>query len=216
MLTDTFKLVLVGDGQTGKTSLIKRHLKGTFDEFYRPTVGHDVHNLEFQTKRGPVCFSVWDTAGQNKYAGLRDIYYTGSHCAIIMFDVTSPSSYSRVAYWHREILATCGRIPIVLCGNKVEIIKDRKVFKSHKVRQWEFQYFDISVKNNYCCEEPFLSLYYQLIGERFKYCAIMRPHLKMIQEVENEDKEDLEIEHKDDLEMEIEEEAQHSLPLVDF
>ncbi|XP_022227921.2 GTP-binding nuclear protein Ran-like [Drosophila obscura] len=189
MFKPTFKLVLVGDAQTGKTSLIKRHLNGTFDEFYVPTVGHDIQTLEFRTKRGPVWFTVWDTAGQPRHEGLRDICYTGSHCAIIMFDVTTTASYERVAYWHRELLATCGTIPIVMCGNKSEIIKDREVFK------WQSQYFDISVKNNYGCKTPFCRLFYQLIGERFKYCAIVRPHLKMIQEHdENQEAAEMEME----------------------
>ena len=48
------------------------------------------------------------------------------HCAIIMFDVTSRVTYKNVPNWHRDLVRVCENIPIVLCGNKVDI-KDRKV-----------------------------------------------------------------------------------------
>ena len=61
-----------------------------------------------------------------KFGGLRDGYYIQGQCAIIMFDVTSRITYKNVPNWHRDLTRVCENIPIVLCGNKVEI-KDRKV-----------------------------------------------------------------------------------------
>ena len=71
----TFKLILVGDGGTGKTTFVKRHLTGEFQKKYVATIGVEVHPLYFHTSRGVVCFNVWDTAGQEKFGGLRDGYY---------------------------------------------------------------------------------------------------------------------------------------------
>lgn len=70
----TFKLVLVGDGAVGKTSLVKRHLTGEFQRKYVPTLGADVWPLDFNTNCGKLRFNVWDTAGQEKLSGLRDGY----------------------------------------------------------------------------------------------------------------------------------------------
>ena len=83
-----FKLVLVGDGGTGKTTFMQRHLTGEFEK-YVTTVGVEVHPLVFHINRGPFKFNGWDTAGQEKFGGLRDGYYIQAQCAIIMFDVTS-------------------------------------------------------------------------------------------------------------------------------
>lgn len=85
-----------------------------------------VHPLVFHTNRGAIRFNVWDTAGQEKFGGLRDGYYIQGQCAIIMFDVTSRVTYKNVPNWHRDLVRVCENIPIVLCGNKVDI-KDRKV-----------------------------------------------------------------------------------------
>lgn len=51
---------------------------------------------------------------------------SAAQCAIIMFDVTSRVTYKNVPNWHRDLVRVCENIPIVLCGNKVDI-KDRKV-----------------------------------------------------------------------------------------
>lgn len=69
-----FKLVLVGDGGTGKTTFVKRHTTGEFTKKYVPTIGAEVHPMTFHTSRGPIRFNVWDTAGQERFGRLRDGY----------------------------------------------------------------------------------------------------------------------------------------------
>jgi len=66
-------------------------------------------------------FNVWDTAGQEKFGGLRDGYYIQGQCGIIMFDVTARITYKNVPNWHRDLERVCENIPIVLCGNKVDV-----------------------------------------------------------------------------------------------
>ena len=161
----TFKLVLVGDGGTGKTTFVKRHLTGEFEKKYIATLGVEVHPLGFTTTHGPVQFDVWDTAGQEKFGGLRDGYYINGQCGIIMFDVTSRITYKNVPNWHRDLIRVCENVPIVLCGNKVDV-KERKV-KAKAItfhRKKNLQYYDISAKSNYNFEKPFLWLARKLAG----------------------------------------------------
>lgn len=130
------------------------------------TLGVDVHPLHFMTNHGAIIFNVWDTAGQEKFGGLRDGYYIQGKCAIIMFDVTARVTYKNVPNWHRDLIRVCEQIPMVLCGNKVDM-KDRKV-KPKQItfhRKKNIQYFDISAKSNYNFEKPFLWLARKLAGE---------------------------------------------------
>jgi GTP-binding nuclear protein Ran len=152
-----FKLILVGDGGVGKTTFVKRHLTGEFEKKYVATLGAEVHPLQFTTSMGKIKFNVWDTAGQEKFAGLRDGYYIEATCGIIMFDVTSRITYKNVPNWHRDLVRVCENIPIVLVGNKVDM-KERKV-KTKQItfhRKKNIQYYDISAKSNYNFEKPFL------------------------------------------------------------
>merc|ERR1712178_47146 len=162
-----FKCLLVGGGGVGKTTFVKRHVTGEFEKKYVATIGVEVHPLPFDTNRGRICFNVWDTAGQEKFGGLRDGYYIQGQCAIIMFDVTGRSTYKNVPVWYRDLIRVCENIPIVLVGNKVDV-KERKV----KVKQINFHrkknlnYYDISAKSNFNYEKPFLSLAKKLVGDQ--------------------------------------------------
>lgn len=122
--------------------------------------------MEFCTTRGVIRFQVWDTAGQEKLSCLRDGYYIGAHCAIIMFDVCSRVTYKNVTKWYKELTRVCEKIPIVLVGNKVDVA-DRKVKASQILfpKKYGIQYYDISAKSNYQFEKPFLYLLKKLSGD---------------------------------------------------
>ncbi len=67
------------------------------------TQGVDVSSITFYTNHGPIKLNLWDTAGQEKLGGLREGYYIGANCAIIMFDVTSRITYKNVPKWHKDL-----------------------------------------------------------------------------------------------------------------
>ena len=122
-----WKLILVGDGGVGKTTWVEKVLTDDFREFYRATLGVKVRCINFETNHGPARFKIWDTAGQEKFGGLRDGYYIKGQCAIVMFDVTARLTYKHVPNWHRDVTHVCANIPIVLVGNKVDASRYRKV-----------------------------------------------------------------------------------------
>ena len=161
-----FKVIVIGDGGVGKTTFIKRHLTGEFEKKYDPTKGAQVHPMPWFTNRGRIDLDVWDTAGQERFGGLRDGYYIGGHAGILMFDVCSRITYQNTPKWYKDLTRVCENIPIVLCGNKVDV-KDRKV-KAKQItfhRKKNLQYYDISAKSNYNFEKPFLWLARKLSGD---------------------------------------------------
>ncbi|CAF4022218.1 unnamed protein product [Rotaria sordida] len=159
------KLILIGDGGVGKTTFVKRHITDELEMKYASRLPVSVHPLNFYTNLGEIIFNVWDTAGQEKFGRVRDSYYIGGQCAIIMFDVTSRMTYRNVPQWHKNIIRICRNIPIVLCGNKIDV-KDRKL-KAKSItyhRKNNMKYYDISALSNYNLEKPFLWLTQKLTG----------------------------------------------------
>lgn len=159
----SYKVLLVGDGGVGKTSYVNRICKGSFEKKYIPTMGVEVNPLALNTTHGQITFNFWDTAGQEKFCGIRDGYYIKSNAAIVMFDVTSRTSFLNIKNWIQDINRVCGKIPIVICGNKVDE-KGRKVLPMDirsfldELDRYDIKYYDLSSKTNYNFEKPILNI----------------------------------------------------------
>merc|ERR1712204_72574 len=93
---------------------------GEFEKKYVATLGVEVHPLTFYTSLAAIIYNCWDTAGQEKFGGLRDGYYVGGDCAIVMFDVTSRITYRNVPKWFQDLHRALGSTPTVLVGIKVD------------------------------------------------------------------------------------------------
>ncbi|CAI2380536.1 unnamed protein product [Moneuplotes crassus] len=165
-----YKIVVVGDSATGKTSFIKRHLTGEFDKSYKATVGYEIHPIPFYTSSGDIKLTVWDTAGQESFGKLRDSYFLGANGAIIMFDICCRITYQNVGKWYKDLTRVCPNAYLVLCGNKVDA-KERKVKPKHIIfhRKYNIQYYDISAKTYYQYEKPFLYLLRRLTNKTDLY-----------------------------------------------
>jgi GTP-binding nuclear protein Ran len=108
-------------------------------------------------------FDFWHRPGEEKYGGLRDGYYTGVQCAIIMFDATSRASYKNLPTYQRDLARICGDIPIVLCANKADD-QNRRI-RPEQINfhnRHNLPYFEISVSSNLNLDAPLLCLARQL------------------------------------------------------
>ena len=170
----TFKILFIGDGGVGKTTLIKRHSTGQFDPKYISTLGVDVTPLLFNTSYGPVIFNIWDCAGQPQYSGLGDGYYIRAQGAVYMFDLTSITTFQSLLFWKNNVDRitsitgdTTSSIPSVVVGNKCDLPSDTyevsDTQKCNFIHQTKLPYFDVSAKSNYNYDKPFLYLARQLL-----------------------------------------------------
>jgi len=122
-----FKIVVVGDGAVGKTSLIKQWTEGTFRTDYILTIGSNfaVKSLNIEDK--PIKLQIWDLAGQPHFSDVRVLFYKGAMGTMYVFDVSRTESYENVVKWYDELRNICGDIPRVLLANKVDLNDQRKV-----------------------------------------------------------------------------------------
>ena len=122
-----FKVVMIGDSGVGKSNLLMRYTKGDFNIESKTTIG-----VEFATKtvetadKKVVKAQIWDTAGQERYRAITNAYYRGAVGALLVYDVTSASSFKHVVDWLRELKQYAdSNIVILLVGNKTDL-KDRR------------------------------------------------------------------------------------------
>ncbi|MFX1366828.1 MAG: Rab family GTPase [Promethearchaeota archaeon] len=121
-----FKVVIIGDGAVGKTSLIKKYTQGSFKKEYIATLGTQFSKFEEEIDGEKVELFLWDIAGQEQFQALRQRFYIGSAGAIIVFslDPEQERSFEHVSRWLDDLKKHCGNIPIVLFGNKVDLVDD--------------------------------------------------------------------------------------------
>lgn len=121
MRTPLIKIVVAGDGNVGKTSLIRQYTEGKFEISRVATIGVDFHFHTVQLPDGPVRLSIWDMAGQEHFKFLRSSFYRGSRAAVLVYDVTSPESLEHLVKWREEILQVLPDELFILVGNKIDL-----------------------------------------------------------------------------------------------
>ena len=127
------KLVLLGDAGVGKSCIVSRFVKGSFDAKMETTVGaaYQTKTLAASTLSGleeATKFQIWDTAGQERFRSLAAMYYRGTQAAGVVYDVTSESSFQGAKRWLDELREQGGEnVVVVLAGNKVDLSDARQV-----------------------------------------------------------------------------------------
>lgn len=140
------KVIILGDSGVGKTSLMNQYVNRKFSNQYKATIGADFLTKEVMVDDRLVtmqvleililcggrdyflCISqIWDTAGQERFQSLGVAFYRGADCCVLVFDVTSPTSFKDLDSWRDEFLIQASprdpeNFPFVVLGNKVTYI----------------------------------------------------------------------------------------------
>ena len=126
-----FKVTVIGNGAVGKTSLIKKFTKGEFNGEYIMTLGAQFTNYTEIIDDTPCQIVFWDIAGQESFSHLRPNFYRGSRAGIIVFSHEEndhgDKSYRDLSKWLADFKKHCGKIPIIIFGNKIDLMDNEKV-----------------------------------------------------------------------------------------
>ena len=157
-----FKVVILGEGRVGKTSILLRYTKGEYDEHQISTLQASYLDKRLMVSGVGVHLSIWDTAGQERFHALGPIYYRDADAALLVYDITDKESFSKVQKWVKELRKIVGQdIIIVIAGNKIDLEKQKNV-PEDEARNYaatvEASHFYTSAKSNKGLEEVFLDL----------------------------------------------------------
>ncbi len=116
-----YKVMLIGDGSVGKTSLARQFCEHKFEASRILTIGVDFQIKQVELPDGWVKLSIWDVAGQPRFQVVRESFYRGSAAAALVFDLSSHETFDHLDGWLQEIRQVVPQVKIMLVGNKKDL-----------------------------------------------------------------------------------------------
>jgi small GTP-binding protein len=158
-----YKIVVIGDGGVGKTSLIRKFTQGTFQNDYIKTIGAQFTRLEKEINGDKISLIFWDIAGQGSYDFLNPLFYRESRACIIVYSLEEnelgSESFKNIKNWYEELKMRSGNIPVVVFANKIDLIEEDNLDTSKLVNIAKkldiFNYYLTSAKSGKGVNEAF-------------------------------------------------------------
>lgn len=131
------KIIVCGDPDVGKTSIVLRYTNNAFKRTYLPSIGVNICEKTTFTKTlsSEDCitkFILFDIAGQNKFMMMRKHFYAGADAALLVFDLTKPDTFTNIREWYQDIkkyLPTVENLPTFMIGNKHDLSDQKAITK---------------------------------------------------------------------------------------
>jgi small GTP-binding protein len=167
---DDFKLkiVVVGDSGVGKTNLIRRFIQDDFQSNSKATVGVEFFSKSFKINDNVFKIEIWDTAGQERYKSITAAYYKGAKGGLVVYDVTSKTSFDNVDNWVSEIKEKASTdMKTMMIGNKIDLKDERTVSTEEameKAKLLELPLMEASALDSTNVKQAF----YDLLKEMYK------------------------------------------------
>jgi Ras-related C3 botulinum toxin substrate 1 len=125
---ESYKIVAVGDGATGKTSLLQTFALGKFPDMYEPTV-FDNYSANSIHQERPISLNLWDCAGQEDYKDMRKLSYPYTDVFVLCYSCISPVSYKNLDRWVSEIREFDAKARIIIVCTKMDCVKDGDILR---------------------------------------------------------------------------------------
>ena len=120
---NVLKLVILGEGRVGKTSILSKYFKQKFNQGEKSTINPSFYekNVKYQGKEIQLKF--WDTAGQEQFNAISTMYYQGAVGALLVYDVSIFETFNKVKSWVKTLQEAVGKdIIFVIAGNKYDLV----------------------------------------------------------------------------------------------
>jgi len=161
---EVLKIVLIGEASVGKTSIIYQFIDKIFQEDLQSTIGGTFNSKSIKCNNNKTLnLEIWDTAGQERYRCVTKMFYKEADVAILVYDITSKSSFEELKnYWVEQVLeASPKNIMLVIVANKSDLIDNEQVDEEEArnyAKKVKADFFVISAKENNSVNELFKSI----------------------------------------------------------
>lgn len=167
------KVLLLGDGAVGKTSLVRRYVVDQFGDDYILTIGTKVTKKELAIPDAGithvVAMTIWDVLGQHGYSSVQTSAFQGARGVLFVYDASRPETRENVeGFWIPRVREVIGNVPAILAANKVDLVADRAdalAGLEHLAGRFGTPYFLTSAKTGEGVEDAFEKLARAGIGK---------------------------------------------------
>ena len=152
------KILIVGDSNVGKSSLILQYTENNFLNEHGTTVCIEYKIKKFKYKDFEVKLQIWDTAGQERYHSITNNFFHNADGILFVFDITSHESFLGAKKWIKEALEVGNFFKKILIGNKADLEGEREVSLEdigNYCGEQKIDYFEASAKDNINIKEAF-------------------------------------------------------------
>ena len=154
-------IILLGESNVGKTSLLTRYTKNIFNDCFISTLGVEFDIKKIKMGGNDVTLHITDTSGQEKYKSITQSFLRNVDGVIFVFDVTCIESFEKIKDWLKDTKANINDFDYVLAGNKIDL-QDTKLINKEDIEKndvlKDIKYFETSAKENINVEETFKEL----------------------------------------------------------
>ncbi|PKU31928.1 ras-related protein rab-9b [Limosa lapponica baueri] len=176
------KVILLGDGGVGKSSLMNRYVTNKFDSQAFHTIGVEFLNRDLEVDGRFVTLQIWDTAGQERFKSLRTPFYRGADCCLLTFSVDDRQSFENLSNWQKEFVYYADvkdpeHFPFVVLGNKIDKL-ERQV-STEEAQAWcmengNYPYLETSAKDDTNVAVAFEEAVRQVLAveEQLEHCML--------------------------------------------
>jgi len=166
MQTYNLKIIVIGDIAVGKTSLIRRYIDNTFSDDYKASISCENKNKKVDIDGETVAdMQIWDTAGEEKFMSITRQYYTNSHGALVIYDLTNKDSFIKMSKWIKDLKDNAPEnITIMIVGNKSDLT-NKKVNLENELKNYKekYEHFEVSAKTGTNVSLAFEKLAFKII-----------------------------------------------------
>ena len=157
-----FKVLLLGNSDVGKSSLLLRYVDSVWNDAFVPTIGVDFKVKTLNINNKNVKMQIWDTAGQERFRTVVSTYFKGAHGILLLYDVTNKDSFKNLESWLIEIEKNSNqKVLKILIGNKCDLTEEREITaeegKAFALRNG-MEFMETSAKMNTNVTEAFETL----------------------------------------------------------
>ena len=160
-------LMLLGDGQVGKTSLILRLTGNEFNDSQLTTVGKESYIHQVNLHGYELKMKIWDTAGQERFKSMSVQVIKNSDAVILVYGIDEVNSFKALNQWLSKLneATDISKKPIIIVGNKSDLEKDRKITYEEGKQYAEskgYKFYETSAKTGEGIKEAFDDIFEQL------------------------------------------------------